>query len=241
MKQSTRQSPAHIGIIMDGNGRWAEARGLARIRGHLAGAEAVRRTVTAAAERGLPCLTLYAFSCENWRRPRPEVDALMALFGRYLAAESIECARKGVRLSVVGRRDRLPAGLVTEITRAEQVTSRGESLLLRVAVDYSARDSALRAAEHLVQARRRSMVTLRTFEEALAAATHAAAGGPPIDLLIRTGGELRLSDQMAWEAAYAELLFLEKMWPDFGAADLEAACVEYGRRQRRFGALPKAG
>ena len=218
---------------MDGNGRWAETRGLARIRGHAEGAEAVRRTVTAAAEIGLPCLTLYAFSAENWSRPRPEVDALMVLFGRYLAAEARQCADKGIRLNVTGRRDRLPRGLVPRIEHAEALTAGGRELLLRIAVDYSARDAAKLAAGR--------PEAPKSFEEALAAATHSDPKTPPIDLLIRTGGELRLSDQMAWEAAYAELLFLEKMWPDFDGHDLAAACNEFSRRQRRFGGLAMAG
>jgi undecaprenyl diphosphate synthase len=237
--QSTRQNPAHIGIIMDGNGRWAESRGWPRIRGHLAGAEAVRRTVRGALERGLPWLTLYAFSCENWRRPRSEVDALMALFSRYLESEAGECADKGIRLTVVGRRDRLAADLVTQITRAERITAHAGALRLRVAVDYSARDAAVRAAERM--ARKKAPHTLASFESALAEATHSDPDTPPIDLLIRTGGELRLSDQMAWEAAYAELLFLGKLWPDFDERELAAACEEFAKRQRRFGALPMAG
>ena len=226
---------------MDGNGRWAEQQGLPRLQGHLAGAEAVRRTVTAAVERGLPFLTLYAFSCENWRRPRPEVDALMNVFGRYLEAEARECVERGVRLSVIGRRDRLPAELVNRIGRAERATAQGATLNLRIAVDYSARDSALRAASRMASRRRPRNQPPESFEQALAAANHADPATPPIDLLIRTGGEFRLSDQLAWEAAYAELLFLEKMWPDFAAGDLAVAYSIFANRQRRFGALPKAG
>ena len=233
--------PKHIAIVMDGNGRWAEARGLPRVRGHAAGAEAVRRTVTAAVERELPYLTLYAFSCENWRRPRPEVDALMGLFSRYLASETLECARQGIRLSVIGRRDRLPAGLLTQIRRAERTTAQGRGLNLRIAVDYSARDAVLRAARQMSSSSRPPVYSSQSFESALATATHAEPGAPAIDLLIRTGGEFRLSDQMAWEAAYAELLFLEKMWPEFAAGDLAVACSVFAHRQRRFGALPKAG
>ncbi len=227
---------------MDGNGRWAEARGLPRAHGHLAGADAVRRTVTAAVERGLPYLTLYAFSCENWRRPRAEVEGLMGLFSRYLASETRHCAEQGVRLSVIGRRDRLPEGLVTQIRRAERTTAGANKLNLRIAVDYSARDAAVRAAAALlVSASQPAECSLESFSRALATQTHAEAAAPPIDLLIRTGGELRLSDQMAWEAAYAELLFLEKMWPECGADDLAAACEEFAGRERRFGALAKAG
>jgi undecaprenyl diphosphate synthase len=237
MLPSTHRCPVHIGIIMDGNGRWAEARGLVRVRGHVAGGEAVRRTVTAAAEIGLPWLTLYAFSAENWSRPRAEVDALMSLLRRYLAAEAKTCIERGIRLHVVGRRDRLPTGLVRQIEQVERLTAPGRGLQLRVAVDYSARDAARRAAARLATSESKTL----SFEEALAAETRSDLATPPIDLLIRTGGELRLSDQMAWEAAYAELLFLEKMWPDFDGYDLAAACNEFSRRQRRFGALPKAG
>lgn len=232
MNQSTRQ-PLHVGVIMDGNGRWAQQRGMPRLQGHRAGAVAVRRTVEAAAESDeIAVLTLYAFSCENWKRPRAEVGALLSLFGEYLASEADRCVEQGVRLRVIGRRDRLPAELVRAIETAERRTRDGGGLALRVAVDYSARDAVLRAVADGPAA--------IDFPRALARVTHADPKTPPMDLLIRTGGERRLSDQFAWEAAYAELLFLDKMWPEFQARDLRAATTEFSRRKRRFGGLSAA-
>jgi undecaprenyl diphosphate synthase len=199
----------HVGIIMDGNGRWATRRGLARGAGHRAGAEAVRRVVTAAPDFGITALTLYAFSEDNWKRPRAEIFILMRLFARYLQREVAPLAEQGVRLSVIGRRDRLPAALVTAIAGAEQATAGGTRLHLRLAVDYSAR-AAIRAGTVL----------------------------PDTDLVIRTGGEQRLSDFLLWESAYAELWFTDRMWPDFNAADLAEATADFQTRERRFGALP---
>ena len=206
MRQSTS---LHVAIIMDGNGRWGTRRGLPRAAGHRAGAEAVRHTVTAAPELGIGALTLYAFSADNWTRPPTEVAVLMRLFARYLRTEAPRLAGRGVRLTVIGRRDRLPAPLVSAIAAAEQATVDGSALHLRIAVDYSAR-AALRAGALL----------------------------PDVDLLIRTGGEQRLSDFLLWECAYAELWFTDCMWPDFTAADLAAALREFRSRERRFGALP---
>ncbi|HKG92808.1 MAG TPA: di-trans,poly-cis-decaprenylcistransferase [Gemmatimonadaceae bacterium] len=232
----------HVAIIMDGNGRWAAARGLPRTAGHTAGARAVRRTVEAAARAGIGTLTLYAFSGDNWRRPPAEVEALMRLFRRYLAAETARCVTNGIRLSVVGRRDRLSEQLVRAIEAAEDATADGRRLHLRVAVDYSARDSLVRAAELSAAVTHgrdaSSRLTRDEFARALAAADHAGDGGAPdVDLLIRTGGEQRLSDFLLWECAYAELLFLPRMWPDFGETDLEQAVQEFARRERRFGGL----
>jgi undecaprenyl diphosphate synthase len=206
--------PFHVAIIMDGNGRWATARGLDRARGHLQGAESVRRTVRAAPALGITTLTLFAFSSDNWKRPHPEVSTLLRLFGEYLRSERLELWRNGVRLSVIGRRDRLPDALVTAVAVTEAATRRCTRLHLRVAIDYSAR------AEIAQRLRR---------------------GLPPpedVDLLIRTGGERRLSDFLLWESAYAELVFLPRMWPDFDEAELGAAVAEFHGRQRRFGGLP---
>jgi undecaprenyl diphosphate synthase len=199
----------HIGIIMDGNGRWAEARGLPRIAGHRAGSEAVRRAVEAAPDFGIGTLTLFAFSSDNWKRSGEEVSALMQLFEEHLNRESARCASNGIRLEVIGRRDRLPASLLAAIAAAECLTASSGRLRLRIAVDYSARDAI-----------RRNEI------------------GPDLDLLIRTGGEQRLSDFLLWESAYAELVFRRCMWPDFDASDLEAAVRDFHSRQRRFGALP---
>ena len=206
-----QSSSLHVAIVMDGNGRWAGRRGLPRVAGHRAGAEAVRRTVEAAPDLGIGALTLYAFSADNWKRPASEVAALMRLFARYLRTETPRLLKNGVRLEVVGRRDRLPAPLVAAIGTAERATARGTGLRLRLAVDYSAR-WAIGAGVVL----------------------------PDVDLLIRTGGERRLSDFLLWESAYAELHFVETMWPDFGPAELAAAVAEFHARERRFGGLSEA-
>lgn len=213
--------PRHVAIIMDGNGRWATARSLPRVAGHRQGAQAVRRTVTAACQLGVSTLTLYAFSSDNWKRPRAEVSALMLLFRRYLVQEIEECRREGVRLSVIGRRDRLPGDLIPLIESAERTTSSGSRLHLRLAVDYSSRDAILAAAE-----------VARTREEMTALL------GPDVDLLIRTAGEQRLSDYLLWECAYAEFHFTQQLWPDFDHESLRKAIAEFHGRVRRFGALP---
>jgi undecaprenyl diphosphate synthase len=225
-----------VAIIMDGNGRWAEKRGWPREAGHRAGADAVRRVVEAAPKLGVRALTLYAFSSDNWKRPAREVSALMRLFRVYLAREAGRCAENGVRVSVIGRRDRLPPLLLPLIEDAERKTAAGLNLHLRLAVDYSARDAILRAAARVPRSR---TLTREEFGRLLGE----AAPAPDVDLLIRSGGEQRLSDFLLWECAYAELHFTPCMWPDFMAADLEAALEDYHCRQRRFGAVPvvKAG
>ena len=207
----SQSSSLHVAIVMDGNGRWAGRRGLPRVAGHRAGAEALRRTVEAAPGLGVGALTVYAFSADNWKRPAAEVAALMRLFARYLRSEVPRLVENGVRLEVVGRRDRLPAPLVTTIEAAERATARGTRLSLRLAIDYSSR-WAIDATVLL----------------------------PDVDLLIRTGGEQRLSDFLLWESAYAELYFTDTMWPDFGAAELATAVAEFQARERRFGGLPEA-
>ena len=234
--KETQPSGLHVAIIMDGNGRWAEARGWPRNAGHVAGAEAVRRAVTAARAKGLAALTLYAFSSDNWKRPSGEVSALMRLFRDTLAREVERCIANGIRLSVIGRRDRLPVGLREAIERAEADTAAGAAMRLRLAVDYSARDAIVAAAAQL-QGR---SATREDFEAAMMAAIHDPLPAPNVDLLIRTGGERRLSDFLLWECAYAELLFSDRMWPDFDAADLDRALAEFCRRERRFGRLGRA-
>jgi undecaprenyl diphosphate synthase len=217
---------------MDGNGRWAAARGRPRPYGHAEGARAVRRTVEGAARLGVHILTLYAFSGDNWQRPAPEVHGLMRLFRRYLAAETARCVENDIRLTVIGRRDRIPPSLRAAVEAAEVETAAGTRLRLRIAVDYSARDALLRAAAAPAPASREELAAR------LGAVDHAGGPSPDVDLLIRTGGEQRLSDFLLWECAYAELLFLPTMWPDFGAADLERAIGEFHSRERRFGGLP---
>lgn len=237
MQQSTSSNALHVAIIMDGNGRWAAARGLPRLAGHRAGSEAVRRTVEAAPRCGISILTLYAFSADNWKRPREEVNELFRVLEEHLRTQTEECVARGVRLHVIGRRDRLPVRLVAAIDDAEEATAGCRTLDLRIAVDYSARDAILCAAQRLRMA---PAPTRECFARLLAEASNAPAPCRDVDLLIRTGGEQRLSDFLLWECAYAELVFLPKMWPDFEAADLEAAVAEFHRRERRFGALPVA-
>jgi undecaprenyl diphosphate synthase len=228
-----RASGIHVAIIMDGNGRWALQRGRPRTAGHVAGVEAVRRTVEAARDLEVGTLTLFAFSSDNWKRPDVEVRALMRLFRSYLTAESAKCAENGVRISVIGRRDRLSPGLVRVIEEAEARTASSDRFLLRIAVDYSARDAILRAAARL----RGGEPSRETFARLLAD-PHDGLPAPDVDLLIRTGGEKRLSDFLLWECAYAELVFTERMWPDFSAVDLAEAVREFSRRERRFGTVP---
>ncbi len=225
----------HVAIIMDGNGRWAEQRGRARTAGHRAGTTAVRRTVEAAPALGVTTLTLYAFSSDNWRRPPREVGQLMRLFRKHLDSECARLEAEGVRLSVIGRRDRLPTTLLRRIAHVEEHTRKGRSLHLRIAIDYSARDALFTAAGILAE---RGGATRLAFEHALAQAIHAPSGTPDVDLLIRTGGEQRLSDFLLWESAYAELYFTDVHWPDFGEAEFAAAIRAFAHRDRRFGRLP---
>jgi len=236
----------HVGIIMDGNGRWAKARGLPRVAGHSEGAKSVRRVIEAAPDLGIGTLTLYAFSSDNWRRPRPEVQALMRLFLRYLRGETAECVDKGVRISVIGRRDRLSGVLQRAVEETEEATRGGRTLLVRLAVDYSAREvilqAAQRAAVEAVLAARQGEalrpITRPEFARLMAENMYADAA-LDLDLIIRTGGEQRISDFLLWEAAYAELVFTPRRWPDFDREDLAAAVEEFHRRERRFGAVPE--
>jgi len=220
----------HVGIIMDGNGRWATRRGLSRLRGHEAGVEAIRRVVEAAPDQGVGTLTLYAFSTDNWRRPKAEVAGLMTLLRYYLANEVEALFKNGVRLTVIGRRDRLPEGIATAIADAEAATLPCEALHLRIAIDYSARDAILNAAAKLAG---QPVPSREKFSELVTG----DANLRDVDLIIRTSGEKRLSDFLLWEAAYAELHFTERMWPEFDADDLAEALACFHRRERRFGGL----
>jgi len=220
----------HVGIIMDGNGRWATRRGLSRLRGHEAGVEAIRRVVEAAPDQGVGTLTLYAFSTDNWRRPKAEVAGLMTLLRYYLANEVEALFKNGVRLTVIGRRDRLPEGIATAIADAEAATLPCEALHLRIAIDYSARDAILNAAAKLAG---QPVPSREKFSELVTG----DADLRDVDLIIRTSGEKRLSDFLLWEAAYAELHFTERMWPEFDADDLTEALASFYRRDRRFGGL----
>ncbi len=225
----------HVAIIMDGNGRWARARGMPRMAGHQAGAENVRRIVKAAPGLGIGTLTLYAFSAGNWERPQAEVSTLMNLLHEYVLVETARWAAHGVRVSVIGRRDRLSRGLREDIEAAESATSSGTTLHLRLAVDYSARESIFRAACRFYKV---TEVSRESFTRLLGEVNH--DGARDVDLLVRTGGEQRLSDFLLWESAYAELIFTGQMWPDFTAEDLAAAMAEFYARERRYGRIPDA-
>lgn len=226
----------HVAIIMDGNGRWAEARGRSRSHGHRAGARAVEQLLRPARDLGIDTLTLYAFSGDNWKRPASEVRTLMRLFQAYLRTQAARCAREGVRVRVIGRRDRLAPPLLREIEAAESATAQGSELDLHIALDYSGRDALLAAA----WGGDGRPVDRSAFRRRLGDAIHAGGPSRDVDLLIRTGGEQRLSDFLLWECAYAELYFTDTLWPDFGPTELAAAVGDYHKRERRFGALPEA-
>ncbi len=229
--------PAHIAIIMDGNGRWAHARGLPRAAGHRAGVEALRRTVRAAGEMGTQWLTVYAFSSENWSRPKEEISDLMGLLKLFIRRDLAELHQNGVRVRIVGSREGLEADIATLLTEAESLTARNTNMNLVVAFNYGARDEILRAARALAADARAgtldpATIRLEDFEACLD-----TAGIPDPDLIIRTSGEQRLSNFLLWQAAYAEFVFLPCNWPDFGPEDLAAAIDLFERRDRRFGSV----
>jgi undecaprenyl diphosphate synthase len=232
--QSHVQNGLHVAIIMDGNGRWAARRGLPRVAGHRAGLAAARRIVEHAPDVGIGRLTLYAFSSDNWRRPAAEVEKIFWLLRAFLRLETERLRERGARLEAIGRRDRLPQAALRAIENAEWRTAAGRRLHLRVAIDYSSRDAIARAAAAALAGKP------APDAEALPAMLAAAmkADSSDVDLLIRTGGEKRLSDFLLWESAYAELVFTERMWPEFDEADLDAALEDFYRRERRFGGLP---
>jgi undecaprenyl diphosphate synthase len=222
---------------MDGNGRWARARGLPRTLGHREGAKAVRSVVEAAPDLDIGTLTLYAFSADNWQRPATEVRALMELFERFLHSERDKCIENGVLLNIIGRRDRFEPRLLRAIRRAEAATAAGRTLHLRIAVDYSARQALIDAAELHQSA---EPLDVDSYSELLNQAVNSRPAAPDVDLLIRTSGERRLSDFLLWECAYAELIFTDCLWPDFNGDELERAVGEFQRRDRRFGRVVEA-
>ncbi len=224
----------HVAIITDGNGRWATSRGLPRSAGHRAGAEAARSAIEAAPRLGIHTLTLFALSSANWKRPAQEVSAILRLLHEYLLTETTHCQEEGVRLSVIGRRDRIPATLRQAIVDAEAVTARGKRLHLRLAIDYSAREAIYQAACRFYKA---TQLSPEAFSDVLSEVLR--GGSTEVDLLIRTGGEQRLSDFLLWECAFAEFVFLQKRWPEFVPKDLEVAVKEFHRRERTRGGLPK--
>lgn len=223
----------HVAVIMDGNGRWATRRGLPRSAGHRAGVQAVRRVVESAPDLGITTLTLFAFSSDNWQRPAAEVGALMTLLRQYLRAEIDRLVENDVRLTVIGRRDRLPGGIADDIVRAERASASGRRLHLQVALDYSARGAIASAATAWLGD---DAPSRQAFGNLLA--RQGFGPGRDVDLLIRSGGEKRLSDFLLWEAAYAELRFVDTLWPDFGADDLAAALADFHGRERRYGGVP---
>lgn len=231
-----RPAPAglHVAIITDGNGRWATAQGLARSAGHRAGARAARAIIEAAPGAGIATLTLFALSTANWKRPAAEVHAILRLLHEYLLVETSVLLEQGVRLTIIGRRDRIPKTLRDAIEDAEALTAGGRRLHLRLAIDYSAREAIFHAACRFYKATELSPESFsRVLEEVY------RGGSTDVDLLIRTGGEQRLSDFLLWECAFAELVFAPQRWPDFTVRDLQAALAEFGRRERTRGALPE--
>ena len=226
-------SPLHVAIITDGNGRWGTSRGLPRAAGHRAGAENLRRILSVAPELNISTLTLYAFSANNWQRPASEVNVLMQLLHDYLIVETPRCVERGIRVSVIGRRDRISPALREAAESAELATERGQRLHLRLAVDYSSREMLYRAACRFYKV---TDVSRESFEAVLGEVTHDEAR--EVDLVIRTGGAQRLSDYLLWESAYAELYFSPKMWPEFSDEDLRAAIADFHSRVRTFGQVP---
>jgi undecaprenyl diphosphate synthase len=241
--------PRHVAVIMDGNGRWAARHGLPRAAGHRHGAEAVRRTVRAARELGLRVLTLFAFSAQNWTRPPAEVTSLMGLLAHFLREERDELRRTGVRLTTIGAVDRLPPGVRAQLAATARATADNDRLLLCLALSYGGREDLLAAARRLARAAKRGALDPDAIGEADLGAALSTRALPPVDLIIRTSGEERLSNFLLWEAAYAELYFTPCLWPDFDGADLKTAVEAFARRSRRFGGAgaappngaPKAG
>ncbi|HEV2162461.1 MAG TPA: isoprenyl transferase [Stellaceae bacterium] len=228
--------PTHVAIIMDGNGRWAKARGLPRIAGHRAGAEAVRRTLTASVELGIKYLTLFGFSSENWKRPADEVSDLMGLLRHYIRGEIAELHRNGVRLRVIGDRAKLPTDVVGMIDNAETLTAGNDRLNLSIALSYGGRAEIARAARRLAEDVAAGRLAPGAIDEDTFAARLLTAGIPDPDLLIRTSGEQRISNFLLWQTAYAELVFTPTLWPDFAKGDLEKAVRDFHGRDRRYGA-----
>ena len=237
MMQSETKSGTHVAIIMDGNGRWATQRGLPRVAGHRAGVAAVRRAVENAPGLGIRVLTLYAFSSDNWARPTEEVQSIFWIIRAFLRLECERLRQQDARLEVIGRRDRIPGPLLREIERTESATAKGRSLHLRIAIDYSGQMSiAAAVAFAAAQSTREQSLSPDQIRAVITEALTANSGN--VDLLIRTGGEQRISDFLLWESAYAELVFTPRMWPDFDESDLASALSDFKHRERRFGAIP---
>ena len=229
--------PRHVAIIMDGNGRWAKARGLPRSAGHRAGAEAARAALRAAGEAGVECLTLYAFSSENWRRPAAEISDLTALLRFYVRKELEALHREGIRLVVIGDHTAFESDVARMVDEAVARTAANSRMILAVALNYGARNELVQATRRLARDAQQGRLSAEDIDEARIEAALDTHDLPPLDLLIRTSGEQRLSNFLLWQAAYAELYFTETLWPDFDEAAMQAALAEYARRERRYGGL----
>ena len=231
--------PRHIAIIMDGNGRWARERGLPRFMGHREGMKAVRRAVTGCLEMGVEHLTLYAFSKENWSRPPEEIAALMKLLSEYVERDKEELAEKGVRVRVIGDRELLSAAALRSVASIEGTTERGDALVLNLAISYGSRDEILAATRTLANRCIAGELTPGDIDETSFASVLYTVGSPDPDLLIRTSGEMRVSNFLLWQIAYSEIHVTPVLWPDFGESDLYEAALEYQRRERRFGRVTR--
>jgi undecaprenyl diphosphate synthase len=229
--------PQHVAIIMDGNGRWAQSRGLSRSDGHRAGADAIRPVIRRFAEHGVPIITLFGFSTENWGRPRTEVETILKLGAEFIDSHLDELNENGIRVAHLGATDRLPIWLRRRVRKAVEATAQNDGLLVNLAFNYGGRDEILDAVRQMIQdGLKPSDVTPEALEARLT-----TAGLPDVDLLVRTGGERRVSNFLVWQSTYAEYHFTEKYWPDFDADEVDAALVEFARRQRRFGLVPSDG
>ena len=240
MENSSLKIPRHIAIIMDGNGRWANRRGLPRIEGHKAGAESVERVIRSAIDGGVQQLTLYCLSSENWKRPKAELDALMILLKSYLIGEREKMQKERIRLVVIGRRERLPADIQAEIEKSENLTKENDRLTLCLAINYGSRAEVVEAVKKIVRTVQEDPnFDPETIDETFFAARLDTAGMPDPDLLIRTAGESRLSNYLLWQLSYAEIYITDICWPDFDAEQFRLALADYGRRERKFGGLPE--
>ncbi|MFK4056532.1 polyprenyl diphosphate synthase [Brevundimonas sp. NPDC046655] len=228
------KGPRHVALIMDGNGRWAERRGLPRVMGHREGVQALRRTIKAAPGFGIRCLTVFGFSTENWSRPADEVSDLMGLVRAFVGSDLKRLDEAGVCIRVLGRRKGLPSDIAAIVDRAEAQTAHNTAFLLQVAFNYGGRADLVDAAQRLVDQARAGQFDGDVTEEDLGAGL-STAGAPPVDLIVRTSGEQRLSNFLLWEAAYAELVFQDILWPDYGGEALGEAVSVFGNRERRFG------
>ena len=229
--------PRHIAIIMDGNGRWAKARGLPRVAGHRQGAEAARAVLRAAGEAGVECLTLYAFSSENWRRPESEINDLMGLLRLYIGAELNALHREGIRVKILGDHRAFPPDVAKLVDGAVAKTAGNKRMTLAIALNYGSRAELVQAAQKLAVRATVGEVTAEQIDEEMIGASLYTNDLPPLDLLIRTSGERRLSNFLLWQSAYAELLFVDTLWPDFNGDSLRAAIADFAQRERRYGGL----